>query len=264
MVPVTPTGSGGSSGSAGQYRDPVAEAAQRRVVDERLGPLRPDAREAIRSGRGREFQRLELIGDSILEVVLHAHSVIAGPECAYCGGRADHFTTDAHLGELGRSIHLGDWLDFSPSEHRLADLVEACVGATWVSGQWPQVVAFVAADLHPLPEREQRRLLHGGSQLHPDAPARAREILGAAILEAAASTGAYLRHPEGDEGDLSRIKARMLSTEHVMSRCRDSKWVRRSLRTRRFVRDDVEVLLSDNLLEHGLASAVSIAWPLTS
>ena len=248
---------------AGRYHDPVAEAGQRQVVAQRLGPLRPDALEAIRSARGREFQRLELIGDSILEVVLHAHSVIAGPACPYCHGRADHFTTDAHLGELGRAIDLGDWLDFAPSDNRLADLVEACVGATWVSGRWPQAVAFVAAELHPLGEDEQRRLLNGGAQLHPDAPGRAREILGAAILEAAASTGAYLRHPEGDEGHLSTIKARMLSTEHVMGRCRDSRWVRRSLRTRRFVRDDVEVLLSDNLLAHGLASAVAIAWPLT-
>lgn len=259
-VPAPPTG---PTGSPGSYRDPLAEAAQRRVVEERLGPLRPDAMEAIRSGRGREFQRLELIGDSILEVVLHAHSIIAGPGCPHCGGRADHFTTDANLGELGRAIGLGAWLDWNPSEHRLADLVEASVGAVWVSGRWPQVVGFVAAELHPLADVEQRRLLHGGASLHPEAPARAREILGAAILEAAASTGAFLEHPEGDEGDLSRIKARMLSTEHVMGRCRESKWVRRSLRTRRFDRDDVEVLLADDLLGHGLASAVSLAWPLT-
>jgi len=260
-VPARPAGPGGSAGGHG--RDPMAEAAQRRVVEERLGHLRPEAMEAIRSCRGREFQRLELIGDSLLEVVLHAHSVIVGPGCPYCGGRADHFTTDANLGELGRAIGLGAWLDWNPSEHRLADLVEASVGAAWVSGRWPQVVAFVAAELHPLPEGEQRRLLHGGASLHAEAPARAREILGAAILEAAASTGAYLQHPEGDEGDLSRVKARMLSTEHVMGRCRESKWVRRSLRTRRFDRDDVEVLLAEDLLGHGLASAVSLAWPLT-
>jgi dsRNA-specific ribonuclease len=233
------------------------------MVQERLGSLRPSALEAIRSGRGREFQRLEFIGDSILEVVLHAHSVVAGPGCPHCAGRADHFTTDAHLGELGRSIGLGEWLDFVPSEKRLADLVEACVGAAWVSGRWPQVMRVVDAQLHPLPEDEQRRLLHGGAQLHRDAPARAREILGAAILEAAASTGVYLRHPEGDEGDLSRIRARLLSTEHVMGRCRDSRWVRRSLRTRHFTRDDVEALLASDLLAHGVGSAVAIAGPLT-
>jgi dsRNA-specific ribonuclease len=245
-------------------RDPALEAVQRAAVAARLGPLTPVAMEAIRTCRGREFQRLELMGDSILEVVLHAHSVITGPSCPHCGGRADTFTTDAHLAELAREIDLGDWLDWVPSPHRMADMVEACVGATWISGRWPQVVAFVAAELHPLADDEQRRLLHGGAQVHPEAPARAREILGAAILEAAASTSAYRRHPEADEGELSRIKARMLSSEHVLGRCRESGWVHRSLRTRRFDRDDVERQLASNLLAQGLASAISIAWPLTT
>ena len=258
-----PAGRSEPSGAMGR-RDPALESAQRIAVAARLGPLTPSAMEAIRTCRGREFQRLELIGDSILEVVLHAHTVIVGPSCPLCEGRADRFTTDAHLGELARAINLGDWLDWHPSEHRMADLVEACVGATWVSGKWPQVVAFVAAELHPLPPDERRRLLQGGAQVHPEAPARAREILGAAILEAAASTSAYRRYPEADEGELSRVKARMLSGEHVLGRCRDSRWVRRSLRTRRFDRDDVERHLAADLLAHGLASAITIAWPLTS
>lgn len=257
-------------GSAGQgahgptTRDPLREAAQRTAVAARLGDLNPMAMEAVRSGRGRDFQRLELIGDSILELVLHAHSVITGPGCPYCHGRADRFTTDAHLGELAVEIALGDWLDWNPSEHRLADLVEACAGATWISGGWAQVVRFVGSELHPLPDHEQRRLLHGGAQVHPEAPARAREILGAAILEAAASTAAYRRDPVGDEGDLSRVKARMLSGEHILGRCRESRWVRRALRTRRFVRDDVERELAENLLARGMASAVTIAWPLVT
>lgn len=253
-----------SGGTSAAGHDLVAEAAQRRTVQSRLGPLRADVLEAIRSGRGREFQRLELMGDSVLEVILHAHSVIVGPGCPMCGGRADRFTTDAHLTEVGRTIALGDWLDWNPSERRLADLVEACVGATWVSGRWPQAVAFVAAELHPLDADEQRRLLHGGAQLHRQAPARAREILGAAILEAAASTAAYQRHPECDVGQLSRIKARMLASEHVLGRCRESRWVHRSLRTRHFDRDDVEQRLADDLLAHGLASSISIAWPLVT
>ena len=36
------------------------------------------------------------------------------------------------------------------------------------------------------------------------------------------------------------------------------------MRTRHFVRDDVERLLAEDLLAHGLASAVSIAWPLVT
>jgi hypothetical protein len=56
----------------------------------------------------------------------------------------------------------------------------------------------------------------------------------------------------------------MLSSEHVLGRCRESRWVHRSLRTGRFDRDDVERNLATNLLDHGLASAITIAWPLTS
>lgn len=240
------------------------EDPSRAAVVARLGPLTGPALVAIAAGRGRDFQRLELMGDSVLEVVMHGHSVLAGPGCPLCAGRADLFTTDARLQQLARAVALGDWLDWHPSASRLGDLVEACAGAAFVSGRWPRVVRFVDQELHPLPGDEQRRLLHGGAHVHPDAPARAREILGAAILEAAAATAAYLAHPEGDEGDLSRIKARMLSGEHILSRCRESRWVRRNLRTRHFVRDDVERLLAEDLLAHGLASAISIAWPLTT
>lgn len=256
--------SGPSPSGSEVFRDPAAEAIQRRAVVSRLGPLTPMALEAIRSARGREFQRLELVGDSVLELVLHAHSAITGPGCPWCAGRADRFTTDTHLTEVARTNGLGAWLDWHPSDRRMADLVEACVGATWASGRWAQAVAFVSRGVHPLPQEEQRRLLHGGAVVHPESAARSREILGAAILEAACATGAYLRHPEGDEGDLSRIRARLLSGEHVMGRARDSAWVHRMLRTRHFDRDDVERLLADDLLSHGLASAVSIAGPLTS
>ncbi|MCU0301395.1 MAG: hypothetical protein MUF35_07305 [Candidatus Nanopelagicales bacterium] len=245
-------------------QDAAALATQRRAVLARLGPLHDDVLEAVRAGRGREFQRLELMGDSVLEVVLHAHAVIAGPGCPTCAGRADRFTTDAHLSELGRRIELGDWLERTPPQHRVADLVEACVGAVWVSRRWAGVVGLVARELHPLDAVEQRQLLHGGAHLHPDSPARAREILGASVLEAAASTSAYLRYPEADEGVLSRVKARMLAGEHVLGRSRDSKWVHRTLRRRRFVRDDVERALAEDLLARGLASAITIAWPLVS
>ncbi len=190
----------GPTPGPGQPHDPVAEAAQRRTVALRLGPLPADVMEAIRAGRGREFQRLELIGDSILEVVMHAHCVLVGPGCARCGGRADHFTTDAHLAEVAAEADLGDWLDWHPSQHRRADLVEACTGAVWRAGRWPRVVAFVDGMVHPIPADEQRRLLHGGAQVHPEAPARAREILGAAILEAASSISAYRNHPGGRRG----------------------------------------------------------------
>lgn len=234
-----------------------------RELQSRVGPLHPGALAALAAGRGRDFQRLEFLGDALLELVIHAHSVISGPGCPLCHGRADLFTTDVHLTQVAHERDLGTWLTWHPSERRLADLVEAATAAAWWSGRWPAVVRFVAANVHDLDADQCRAILNGGSQVHPEAPARAREILGAAILEAAASLNAFNRHPEGDEGDLSRIKARLLSTEHVMSRSRDSRWVHRKMRTRHFVRDDVENRLATELLGSGIAAAVSIATVLT-
>lgn len=235
----------------------------RDAVEARLGTLTEPALVALADGRGHTFQRLEFLGDALLELVIHAHAVLVGPNCPTCAGRADLFTTDAHLTVVAHEYGLGSWLTWHPSEHRYADLVEACVAAAWWSRRWPGAVGFVAGNVHPLDEQQCRLLLDGGAAVNPEAPARAREILGAAILEAAATLNAFLGHPEGNEGDLSRLKARLLSTEHVMMRSRDSKWVHRRLRTRHFVRDDVEARLSDELLSRGIAAAVSIALALT-
>lgn len=229
----------------------------------KLGALPPDLMAAMVAGRGRVFQRLEFLGDALLELVVHAHSAITGPSCPYCGGRADHYTTDANLTVLARQGKLGVWLDWPASDHRLADLVEACVGAVWCAGRWARTVEVVGAQIHPLSEADQHHLLNGGSQISPEAPARAREILGAAILEAAATINAFTSLPGGDEGELSARKARWLSSEYVMGRCRDSKWVHRQMRSRHFVRDDVERELTDELLARGLAAAVGIALALT-
>jgi hypothetical protein len=56
----------------------------------------------------------------------------------------------------------------------------------------------------------------------------------------------------------------MLAGEHVLVRARESAWVRRTLRRRHFDRDDVERALAEDLLAHGLASAITIAWPLVA
>ncbi|MGV1004263.1 MAG: ribonuclease III domain-containing protein [Candidatus Nanopelagicales bacterium] len=242
---------------------PAVDPATLSEVNERLGRLRPDIGMALAAGRGRTFQRLEFLGDAILELVIHGHAAAAGPSCPICAGRADRFTTDANLSVVAQQRGLGDWLQWHASPQRLADLVEAVIGGVWVSGRWPATVAVTSRHIHPLTEPDRRRLLHGGAQVNPEAPARAREILGAAILECAATINAFQSTPDADEGELSRRKARLLSTEHVMSLARDSKWVRRRLRTHHFVRDDVEHQLSDELLARGLAAATDIALVLT-
>jgi hypothetical protein len=258
-----PHGNGSRSAPLGAPGPEPVDPAIRNAIQARVGVLPPAVLAGIASGRGREFQQLEFLGDALLELVIHAHATVTGPGCPLCHGRADLFTTDAHLTEVAHSGTLGGWLSWHPSEHRLADLVEACTAAAWVGGRWPATVRFVTANVHELPDRQQHQLLNGGSAVHPEAPARAREILGAAILEAGATINSFNRNPTGTEGDMSRLKARLLASEHVMSCSRDSKWVHRRLRTRHFDRDDVEAKLADELLGRGIAAAVAIATVLT-
>ena len=44
---------------------------------------------------------------------------------------------------------MGKWLEWRASHERTADLVETCVAASWLTGRWPQTVAFVNAVVHP-------------------------------------------------------------------------------------------------------------------
>jgi hypothetical protein len=257
-------GDGSRSGPLGYSGPDAIEPATRAAITARMGSLPAAVLAGIAAGRGREFQQLEFLGDALLELVIHAHATLTGPGCPLCQGRADVFTTDAHLTEVAHINSLGTWLSWHPSEHRLADLVEACTAAAWVGGRWPATVRFVTGNVHELPARQQHLILNGGAAVHPQAPARAREILGAAILEAGATINSFTRNPAGSEGDMSRLKSRLLASEHVMSRARESKWVHRRLRTRHFDRDDVEAQLADELLGRGIAASVAIAAVLTS
>ena len=131
-------------------------ASERVAVEAVTGGLPPDLLRAVRDGRGREFQRLEFLGDSVLDVLLTAHAVVSPscPECAKVGGNVGRLVTDAALAAKAEGLDLGSWLEWRASPERLADLVEACIAAAWISGGWAQAIAVVERTVHPLESLE--------------------------------------------------------------------------------------------------------------
>lgn len=148
--------------------------------------------------RGLRFQRLEWMGDAVLDALLAQHRR-TGPGC--CDDRSlAELCSDAALSERARGAGLAGALDWEPSPGRLADLVEALVGAAWMAG--PPAAVHVA-----------EVLVHAGLTLAPvlpPAPARSAceavrpdAQLGSALLEAADSLLLMEELPEANEGELS-------------------------------------------------------------
>jgi dsRNA-specific ribonuclease len=197
---------------------PTVTADERAAIEEAVGPV-PDADllRALRDARGRTFQRLEFLGDSVLDLTLVTHTVLE-PDCPQCQSSRRHvdagqLATDRRLAEQARRHGLGGWLEWEVSDDRLADVVEGSVAVAWLSGGWAAVVELVAAVVHPLGPRTGPALLGGAVPDVEDAAGERR--VGAALLELAAGRAAYRELPDGDEGDLSHRRAELHRTVRV-------------------------------------------------
>jgi len=185
-------------------RPSISERERGQIVDV-LGPI-PDEHTllAVRDGRGKMFQRLEFLGDSVLDVLLAVHQWCE-PHCARCrepGAVTD--SSDRRLAEVAVQAGLGAWLEWQASDERLADLVETCVAACWLSGGWPQALSFSSRVVHPMGAETTRALDDGmvGQQ-----PGRTARRVGSAFLELGAANGLIRVFPEADEGELSERRA---------------------------------------------------------
>lgn len=178
---------------------------ERAQIEARLGPIAHDvALHAVRDGRGRQFQRIEFLGDSVLDVILAVH-VWAEPRCPACvRSEATAAASDVHLAAAARSARLGAWLEWRASDERIADLVETCVAACWLSGSWAQAARFTQQVVHPIDEGTVRALTVGASGLEPG---RVGRRAGSALLELAAGETLVNTFPDADEGELSTRRA---------------------------------------------------------
>lgn len=213
---------------------------------------------ALRDARGRSFQRLEFLGDPLLETVEALQGVLTD------GGVPHHAdTTDASLAREARDLGIDEWLEWAPSDQRRADLVEAIAGGAYLTSGWTQVGRVFAqingplrvdvSDLLPRPER---------SVAQPDAatwkPHRAHATLGSSILETAATLTVFTASPEADEGELSALRRALHTTRRIAAwgesigiPPRDGQW--------RATSDVVEAWLGRIALTEGPATAVAAA-----
>ena len=168
---------------------------------------------ALCDARGRTFQRLEFLGDSVLDVIVSAHVVVAEGRCPVCRDdptTARRVVSDAALARTGATMGISGWLEWDAAPERLADCVEACVAVAWRSGGWTQAIDLVTTHVHPLgfaalpPPRPPERV---------DGPAVRQ--LGAALLELAAGFFVWSTRLQADEGELSRARAHWHRAENV-------------------------------------------------
>jgi dsRNA-specific ribonuclease len=229
------------------------DAHERRLIQAVVGPADDQLIRPLRDARGREFQRLEFLGDSVLDLVLAVHACVE-PSCAACrrvDGHVTRLVTDVQLGRQARSHGLGEWLEWQASDERLADLVEACVAVAFLAGSWSRAVACIDPVVHPLGPETMRTLDGGWAGTGARTPVRG---IGSALLELAAAQAVFERHPDADEGELSGRRAALHQTSRVAHRARQRRLVD-GHGADAAVSDRVEVLLAERLLSAGADAA---------
>jgi len=240
-------------------------AAERAAIEEVTGALPLPALRAVRDGRGREFQRLEFLGDSVLDVVVSVHAA-SDPQCPHCarsGGNVARLVTDAALAARAEEIHLGSWLEWRASTERLADLTEACIAAAWIAGGWAQAIAVVQRMVHPL--GDMAAIFAGSFDGNFDAntvatvnPGRASRRVGAAFLELAGASSAFNSDPTADEAKLSAMRAAVHRAERVAQFAQRSRLVATDGEASQ-VSDRVEEQIAQLLWSQGADSALTLA-----
>ena len=175
---------------------------ERALLSAQLSVVVPvDDAPALLDPRGARFQRLEWLGDSLLDLLVARHRAIHP-------GAPTHaeLTSDRALAARVSMTGLPALLDWTPGPERLADLVEAAVAVGHRAGSWfgARSVA-VRLVSHDLAETALPKAL---------TPRQAAEA-GASVLEAAASLLLFARHPDDDEGDLTRRRGPLLAVERL-------------------------------------------------
>jgi dsRNA-specific ribonuclease len=221
-------------------------------LDSALG-VRLEHRElvdALIDPRGHLFQRLEYVGDSILDaVVLQALVTLqpwSEPSLAFLSNEQQALVSDHALGRVAARRGLPDVRTFPVSVHRLGDRVEACIAAVWAD-RGIDAADEVAERLVVGPGLQARRgrvrasgvPLGGGDERYEAAarfcghdpvdprwfgaaagggPVRRRlALVGDAVLEAAFSTAQFVDDPLATEALMSEER-RVGTSNAVLAR----------------------------------------------
>jgi len=234
--------------------------SERSAIAAVLETLPDELSRIVRDGRGAQFQRLEFLGDSVLDLVMNVHAVVE-PGCRICQsvqGDVAKLVTDHRLSKRAMESGVGSWLEWEASPQRLADLVEVCLAAAWLTGGWKQTTGFVDRVVHPLGEVCERAL-EGSADPSPSATgSRVERRMGAALLELASARAVFAEDLTADEGELSSRRAMLHRTSSVAAYAK-SVAVVSPVGGDDAVADRVDAWLAATLLSEGADAALHAA-----
>ena len=215
---------------------------ERALLSAVLGVVVPvDDAPALLDPRGARFQRLEWLGDSLLDVL------VARVRAGDPGGPAHaDYTSDRALARAVAARGLPVRLDWQPGPDRLAALAEACVAAGHrAAGFFGARTVAVRLVSPALAEPGLPKAL---------TPAQAAEA-GSHVLEAAAALLLFTLHAGDDEGALTRRRARLLDSDRVAEHGNGAGTAREQV-------DRLQAELGRVLVIRGEQAAVHAALPL--
>lgn len=235
------------------------DAADRARVSAVLG-VEVDDEDArwVLDPRGTPFQRLEWQGDSALDAVVSMHRWGA-PACCADVGTAD-LVSDAALARAAAAAGLPGLLDWDTGPGRLADCVEACVGAAWhvdVASAAVTTARLVHAGVAVTDVAARPDVADVADALDCDALTPPAHV-GSAVMEAAAADHlvAVADLAGADEGVLSTARAKLLDGERVLQVAADHGWLPGCGRHPHHLLDHVQARVGLVALVHGLPAGL--------
>ena len=248
--------------------------------------------EALLDPRGPLFQRFEYVGDSILDAVVVRSLVLVEPwtepDLSGVTGTQQSLVSDHALGRVAARRGLPEVRTFDASRHRLADRVEAAIGAAWADTgivaaegvarhlvvgpglrHLPRVAGVPEADGDDRYESASRACGHepvtsawygAAAGRGGPAPQRRLAVVGNAVLEAAFATAQYLESPAARESELSEERRTATSNAAIAARARDLRLgPGGGVGDRRSVADGVQALVGAVAMDGGLVAGLEVA-----
>jgi dsRNA-specific ribonuclease len=246
--------------------------------------------DALVDPRGHLFQRLEYVGDALLDSVVLSSLVRIEPwtegDLSLVNGEQQALVSDHALGKVAARRGLPDVRAFSASRHRLGDRIEAAIGAAWAdSGLAASEEVANRLVLTPglrrvtlrtdVPEaraddryetaarvcgHEPVTAAWDGAAAAGGAPRRRLAVVGNAVLEAAFSTAQYVETPWATEAEMSEERRAATSNAVLAERAHDLGLVTGGDPTdRRAIADEVQALVGAATMDGGTPAGLEVA-----
>jgi dsRNA-specific ribonuclease len=261
-------------------------------LDSALGVRLPhrEVVEALIDPRGHLFQRLEYVGDSILDaVVLQALVALqpwTEPSLRFLSSEQQALVSDHALGRVAARRGLPEVRTFEVSVHRLGDRVEACIGAVWAElgiedavdvaerlvvrpGLHDQLIRPTVPDAEGDERYQSAARLCGHDPVEPawfgaaaagGPPRRRLAAVGDAVLEAAYSTAQYVDDPLASESGMSEERRAGTSNVVLARRAHELGLVRADdAPDRRSLADETQALVGAIALDGGMRAGLDAA-----